>query len=94
MDYDGNSTLYHLNCGICGRTFWSHDAFESVCDDCKYTDTPILEHEAVKPQDAEMLVIHNGGAEEYVKDIESIVLLAHKDYDIVYCGKFSEGSVN
>ena len=42
MDYDGNSTLYHLNCGICGRTFWSHDAFESVCDDCKYTDTPIL----------------------------------------------------
>jgi len=42
MDYDGNGTLYHLNCGICGRTFWSHDAFESVCDDCKYSNTPIL----------------------------------------------------
>lgn len=44
--------------------------------------------ETVKPQDAEMLIIHNGGAEEYVKDIESIILLAHKDYDIVYCGSF------
>jgi len=51
----------------------------------------LKEQEAVKPQDAEMLIIHNGGAEEYVKDIESIVLLAHKDYDIVYCGRFSEG---
>lgn len=49
------------------------------------------EQEAVKPQDAEMLIVHNGGAKEYVKDIESIVLLAHKDYDIVYCGVFSEG---
>ena len=47
--------------------------------------------EDVKPHDAEMLIIHNGGAEEYVKDIESIVLLASKDYDIVYCGMFSEG---
>ncbi|MBR2556449.1 MAG: hypothetical protein IKE94_16500 [Aeriscardovia sp.] len=48
----------------------------------------LKEQEAVEPQDAEMLIIHNGGAEEYVKDIESIVLLAHKDYDIVYCGTF------
>ncbi len=51
----------------------------------------LKQQEAVRPQDAEMLIIHNGGAEEYVKDIESIVLLAHKDYDIVYCGRFSEG---
>lgn len=48
----------------------------------------LKERKAVEPQDAEMLIIHNGGAEEYVKDIESIVLLAHKDYDIVYCGTF------
>jgi hypothetical protein len=53
--------------------------------------TLLEKQEAVKPQDAEMLIIHNSGAEEYVKDIESIVLLAHKDYDIVYCGRFSEG---
>lgn len=52
----------------------------------------LKEQNAVKPQDAEMLIIHNDGSEEYVKDIESIVLLAHKDYDIVYCGKFSEGA--
>ena len=38
MDYDGNGTLYHLNCGICGRTFWSHDAFANVCEECKGTD--------------------------------------------------------
>ena len=31
-----NSTLYHLNCGICGRGFWSYDAFESVCEDCSF----------------------------------------------------------
>ena len=48
----------------------------------------LKEQEEVEPQDAEMLIIHNGGAEEYVKDIESIVLLAHTDYDIVYCGTF------
>jgi len=52
--------------------------------------TLLEKQEAVKPQDAEMLIIHNGGAEEYARDIESIVLLAHKDYDIVYCGRFSE----
>ena len=34
MDYDNNGTLYHLNCGICGRTFWSHDAFANVCSEC------------------------------------------------------------
>ena len=57
--------------------------------DCAIDALAMLkEQEAVEPQDAEMLIIHNGGAEEYVKDIESIVLLAHKDYDIVYCGTF------
>jgi len=35
MDYEGNSTLYHLNCGVCGRTFWSHNAFDMVCSECK-----------------------------------------------------------
>ena len=71
-------------------------SYENLCDECtsalaKDTIALLKKQEAVKPQDAEMLIIHNGGAEEYVKDIESIVLLAHKDYDIVYCGRFSEG---
>ena len=35
MDYDGNSTLYRLKCGMCGRQFWTHDASEVVCDQCK-----------------------------------------------------------
>lgn len=62
------------------------------CENCDVDENGLLkEQEAVRPQDAEMLIIHNGGAEEYVEDIESIVLLAHKDYDIVYCGRFSEG---
>lgn len=60
-------------------------------DQVEYLTDKLKEQKTVKPQDAEMLIIHNGGAEEYVKEIESIVLLAHKDYDIVYCGKFSEG---
>ena len=57
-------------------------------DQVEYFTDKQKEQEVVDPQDAEMLIVHNGGAEEYVKDIESIVLLAHKDYDIVYCGTF------
>lgn len=57
-------------------------------DQVEYLTDKLKEQEEVEPKDAEMLIIHNGGAEEYVKDIESIVLLAHKDYDIVYCGTF------
>lgn len=70
---------------------WCNDMDEDCPVVCLNALAMLKEQEAVRPQDAEMLIIHNGGAEEYVKDIESIVLLAHKDYDIVYCGKFSEG---
>lgn len=79
---------------------------DSSCIGCPYEKSLVCRHymladalellkeqKTVKPQDAEMLIIHNGGAEEYVKDIESIVLLAHKDYDIVYCGNFLKGTV-
>ena len=51
MDYDGNGTLYHLNCGICGRTFWSHDAFANVCDECKGTEIQTDMVEVVRCKD-------------------------------------------
>ena len=69
-----------------GKGFGEQNVSEFI--DSRPEWCPLKEQEAVEPQDAEMLIIHNGGAEEYVKDIESIVLLAHKDYDIIYCGTF------
>ena len=51
----------------------------------------LKEHEEVKAEDAEMAVTHNDGTVEYIKDIADIMLLAHKDYGITYCGVFSEG---
>ncbi len=35
MDSKDNGVFYHLNCRICGRTFWSEDGFADVCDECK-----------------------------------------------------------
>lgn len=67
-----------------------HEKAKSFLRTIDETIALLKEQESVKPQDAEMLIIHNDGSEEYVKDIESIVLLAHKDYDIVYCGNFAK----
>jgi len=51
----------------------------------------LKEQETVKAEDAEMSITHNDGTVEYVKDIADIMLLAHKDYGITYCGTFAEG---
>ena len=42
----------------------------------------------VEQCEAEMMVEHTDGTVEYVKDIDSIMLLAHKDYHITYTGAF------
>jgi len=47
-----------------------------------------LEQTQIEPSEAEMMVEHTDGTVEYVKDIDSIMLLAHKDYHITYTGAF------
>lgn len=42
----------------------------------------------IEPSEAEMMVEHTDGTVEYVKDIDSIMLSAHKDYSITYTGAF------
>lgn len=42
----------------------------------------------IEPSEAEMMVEHADGTVEYVKDIDNIMLLAHKDYHITYTGAF------
>ena len=42
----------------------------------------------IEPSEAEMAVEHTDGTVEYVKDIDSVMLLAHKDYHITYTGEF------
>ena len=78
------------DCDNCTEEHASHCTWDCIAYDelVSLALALLKQQEEVEPQDAEMLIIHNGGAEEYVKDIESIVLLAHKDYDIVYCGTF------
>lgn len=52
-------------------------------------DELIAEQQAeIEPSEAEMMVEHTDGTVEYVKDIDSIMLLAHKDYHITYTGAF------
>ena len=41
-----------------------------------------------EPSEAEMMVEHTDGTFKYVKDIDNIMLLAHKDYHITYTGAF------
>ena len=45
MDCYDNCVLYHLNCKVCGRTFWSHDGFETICDQCKEIRNPFGNYE-------------------------------------------------
>jgi hypothetical protein len=51
----------------------------------------LKEQEAVKAEEAEMYILHNDGTAEYIKDIADVMLLAHKDYGITYCGTFAKG---
>ena len=37
--------------------------------------------------DAEMVITHKDGSTEYINNIDSIGLLAHKDYEITYYGE-------
>lgn len=47
-----------------------------------------LEAGRADPAEAEMYVTMNDGKGLYLKDVDSIMLLAHKDYGITYCGTF------
>ena len=48
----------------------------------------LKEQEAVEPYEAEMMITHDDGSVEYLKDIDSVMLLAHMDYQITYTGEF------
>lgn len=47
-----------------------------------------MEAYRAEPAEAEMLVVMNDGKGLYLKGVDSIMLLAHKDYGITYCGAF------
>lgn len=42
----------------------------------------------ITQSEAEMMIEHKDGTVEYVKDIDNIMLLADKDYQIAYTGTF------
>lgn len=44
--------------------------------------------EEIAQSEAEMMVEHKDGTVEYVKDIDNIMLLADKNYQIGYTGRF------
>ena len=48
----------------------------------------LKEQEAVEPYEAEMMITHDDGSVEYLKDIDRVMLLAHMDYQITYTGEF------
>lgn len=48
----------------------------------------LKKQEAIEPYEAAMMITHDDGSVEYLKDIDSVMLLAHMDYQITYTGEF------
>ena len=75
------------------REVWNDDddfnmGFNRGLNEGKNIALAMLKRKAVKAKDAEMSITHCDGTIEYIKDIDSIMLLASKDYGISYCGTF------
>lgn len=43
-------SLYHNECTFCHKTFWTPEAFDGICPECRKKTCVIQEEEDVKPR--------------------------------------------
>ena len=78
------SCLQHDACGVQDCVYFGN--YKELQEVLAWVED--LEEGRAEPAEAEMCVTMNDGKGLYLKDVDSIMLLAHKDYGITYCGTF------
>lgn len=65
-----------------------HKCTRGKCEKCIEAEIEwVIQTEDQKDKPIEMMVTHNDGTVEYLKDIDSVGLIASKDYCITYYGE-------